>query len=145
MKLIKIIIKQSDSDIENIAKSKTIDFDIFTNILSNLEFVEFKNENDYTTLLCLISESYLTSMVNCLVNLSFDFSIEDITNKVLLSDEIDSNYFDDGVSVSSEIIKLIDDFYNKNINVDIILDKINLKGIKSLTDKDLKVLKNPLK
>ena len=65
-----------------------------------------------------------------------------ITKKVILCDPINTSYFSEkGFDVSIDIDNLIKDFYKDNITIDDILDKINLKGIKSITKLDKLILK----
>ena len=61
------------------------------------------------------------------------YKITDITSDVILDDY----YFDD--STSSEIINT---FLKENLTHDIILDKINIKGIGSLSNIDLEILES---
>ena len=60
----------------------------------------------------------------------------------IFSEKVKVDYFDEGVSVSSEINTLISKFYKDNIDVNTILDKISFKGIASLTTIDKEVLGN---
>jgi hypothetical protein len=141
MRLVKIIVKHKGSEIERISESKAVHFDVLTGILSNIEFVEFTDESKFAGFLCVTSEELLSRMIDCFINLSFDFSIEDMTNKVLLSEEVSTNYFDSGVSVQDELNQLIDEFYYDNVDVDMVLDKISAQGLESLSTKDKIVLK----
>jgi hypothetical protein len=142
MKLVKVTIRQTEDEIMGKLESGTAESLIFADILSNIVVVEFLNEEGFTSFLCELNDYTLLRLVDSIVNLSFDFSVEDITNKVLLSENISVNYFDNGIDVSSDLNNLINSFYESNIDVDIILDKISSKGIESLSEKDKIVLSN---
>ena len=79
-----------------------------------------------------------------MIDLSIDFfSIEDLTNKVLLCESIHTSYLDDdGINIKEDVDKLINDFYIDNITVDFILDKINIKGVESINEIDKGILEN---
>lgn len=142
MKLIKIDTRHTDEEFGNLVKPNQVESDILVNILSGVDFVEFLDENGFSSIICIVSDYTTKRLVDVYVNLSIDFSIEDLTKKVLFSEKVKSDYSDDGVNVSSEINKLINKFYINNTDVDTILDKISYRGIKSLTPVDRDILNN---
>ncbi len=140
MRLIKMTTRHTDEEIEAIVKSNPIESDTLEGILRGIEFSEFLDENGFTSILCIMSDYDTKRLVDTYVNLSIDFSIEDLTKKVLFSEKVKVDYFDEGTSVSNEINTLISKFYKDNIDVNTILDKISFKGIASLTTFDKEVL-----
>lgn len=61
------------------------------------------------------------------------FKHKDITSEVLLGE-----YDFQGTTIE----KYVNEFLEKNLTVDIVLDKISIKGLKSLNERDKIILKN---
>ena len=90
---------------------------------------------------CIVNDYDIEDLSKLYDTLSVKFKMEDLTKKVILCDDINTSYLSErGFDVSKEINNLIKDFYKENVTADDILDKINLKGIKSITKIDKLIL-----
>ena len=113
------------------------------NIESILDMCLLVNESSNFDIFYLFTENEV--LVDSLMNIAVENSViikyrEDYTEKLIkkfIYNEIDDfkSNFDEYSDIS-----LLDDFYKKNINIDIILDKMLDNGKESLTEKDYAVL-----
>ena len=85
---------------------------------------------------CVVDDNIMDKLKDNYNSLSISFKFEDITKDVLLCNKIRTNFLEYGVDVSDSINDLINSFYLDNITIDDILDKISVKGIKSINDVD---------
>jgi hypothetical protein len=142
MRLINITTNHTNEDIDDILYYLSeSEIHIIKNIYNRIKFVEYV-KNNFNCMFCIVNNYDIDELSNLYDSLGIKFKIEDITKKVILCDHINTSYFSEqGFDVSIDIDNLIKDFYKDNITIDDILDKINLKGIKSITKLDKLILK----
>ena len=143
MKFIKITTKKTPDELSSLSFS-SIQMDRMKGVFEGIKYVEFLNEKGLHSIFCYLSDYNLKRLSDLLIDLSIDFfSIEDLSNKVLLCESINTSYLDDeGSNKKEDIDKLINDFYIDNITVDDILDKITIKGVESINEIDKSILEN---
>ena len=142
MRLINITTRHTNEDIDDIlytlSESEIHKIKI---IYDKIRFVEYVKDN-FNCMFCIVNEYDIDDLSKLYNTLSVKFKMEDITRKVILGDDINTSYLSErGFDLSKEINNLIKDFYKENVTTDDILDKINLKGIKSITKVDKLILK----
>ena len=137
MKLIKVTTKHTQDEIDKIFnKINKCHLEILSNLYSKFNYVEYINEDNYVSMFCVIDDNIMDKLIDNYTNLSVNFKFEDFTKDVLLCNKIKTNFLEDGIDVSEMITDLINSFYLDNITVDDILDKISVKGVKSINDVD---------
>ena len=142
MRLINITTNHTNEDIDDILYSLS-DSEIhkIKVIYDKIRFVEYVKDN-FNCMFCIVNDYDIDDLSKLYDTLSVKVKMEDITKKVILGDNINTSYRSErGFNVSREINNLIEEFYKENVTVDDILDKINLKGIKSITNIDKLILK----
>lgn len=142
MRLIKVTTNHTNEDIDDILYTLSeTEIQNIKNIYVKIQFVEYV-DNLFSCMFCILDNYDIIDLENLYRNLSIDFKIEDITKNVLLSEDIKTLYLNEnGFDMSKEINKLVKKFYKENVTTDDILDKINIKGIKSITKVDKLILK----
>ena len=142
MRLIKVTTNHTNEDIDDILYTLSeTEIQNIKNIYGRIQFVEYV-DNVFSCMFCILDNYDIIDLENLYRNLSIDFKIEDITKNVLLSEDIKTLYLNEnGFDMSKEINKLVKKFYKENVTTDDILDKINMKGIKSITKVDKLILK----
>jgi hypothetical protein len=109
--------------------------DILTNEeIKNIAF--FENEESHDILYTFLNEEKNLYLFNLFEEYKVLIHYSDITEEVLLQNNINKNLFE------GEFKILFERFLKNNLKVDFILDKISKLGVKSLTDIDYKVLKS---
>jgi len=141
MRLINITTNHTNEDIDDIlytlSESEIHKIKI---IYDKIRFVEYVKDN-FNCMFCIVNDYDIDDLSKLYDTLSVKFKMEDLTKKVILGDDINTSYLSErGFDVSKEINNLIKDFYKENVTADDILDKINLKGIKSITKIDKLIL-----
>lgn len=141
MRLINITTNHTNEDIDDIlytlSESEIHKIKI---IYDKIRFVEYVKDN-FNCMFCIVNDYDIEDLSKLYDTLSVKFKMEDLTKKVILCDDINTSYLSErGFDVSKEINNLIKDFYKENVTADDILDKINLKGIKSITKVDKLIL-----
>jgi len=141
MRLINITTRHTNEDIDDIlytlSESEIHKIKI---IYDKIRFVEYVKDN-FNCMFCIVNDYDIEDLSKLYDTLSVKFKMEDLTKKVILCDDINTSYLSErGFDVSKEINNLIKDFYKENVTADDILDKINLKGIKSITKIDKLIL-----
>jgi hypothetical protein len=141
MRLINITTNHTNEDIDDIlytlSESEIHKIKI---IYDKIRFVEYV-KNNFNCMFCIVNDYDIDDLSKLYDTLSVKFKMEDLTKKVILGDDINTSYLSErGFDVSKEINNLIKDFYKENVTADDILDKINLKGIKSITKIDKLIL-----
>ncbi len=141
MRLINITTNHTNEDIDDIlytlSESEIHKIKI---IYDKIRFVEYVKDN-FNCMFCIVNDYDIDDLSKLYDTLSVKFKMEDLTKKVILCDDINTSYLSErGFDVSKEINNLIKDFYKENVTADDILDKINLKGIKSITKVDKLIL-----
>jgi hypothetical protein len=141
MRLINVTTNHTNEDIDDIlytlSESEIHKIKI---IYDKIRFVEYVKDN-FNCMFCIVNDYDIEDLSKLYDTLSVKFKMEDLTKKVILCDDINTSYLSErGFDVSKEINNLIKDFYKENVTADDILDKINLKGIKSITKIDKLIL-----
>ncbi|MEY4571045.1 MAG: hypothetical protein RLZ10_238 [Bacteroidota bacterium] len=109
--------------------------DVLTNEeIKNIAF--FENEESHDILYTFLNEEKNLYLFNLFEEYKVLIHYSDITEEVLLQNNINKNLFE------GEFKILFERFLKNNLKVDFILDKISKLGVKSLTDIDYKVLKS---
>ena len=142
MRLINITTSHTNEDIDDILYTLSeSEIHKIKTIYDKIRFVEYVKDN-FNCMFCIVNDYDIDDLSKLYNTLSVKFKMEDITKKVILCDDVNTSYLSDGgFDVSKEIDNLIKDFYKDNVTTDDILDKINLKGIKSITKVDKLILK----
>jgi len=141
MRLINVTTSHTNENIDDILYSLSeSEIHKIKIIYDKIRFVEYV-DNNFNCMFCIVNDYDLGDLSNLYKTLSINFKIKDLTKSVLLCDDIKTSYLSErGFDVSKEINELIKDFYKENVTADDILDKINLKGIKSITKVDKLIL-----
>ena len=143
MKLIKVTTIHTQDEIDcilgNINKHH---IEILERIYSKFNYVEFLNENNFVSMFCVVDDNIIDKLRDSYINLSIRFKFEDLTKDALLCNKIKTDFLECGTDVSDMINDLINSFYLDNITIDDILDKISVKGVKSINDVDKLLLES---
>jgi hypothetical protein len=147
MKLIKVTTKNTIDGfkdlVNDLRESSSVDLDILDGAFDSVKHVGFIDDDNMLSFFCSSTDYNFKRLSVLFTNLSINFSSVDLTDKVLLSDNIKTSYLDDeSVDMTDEINKFINDFYMNNVTLDIILDKINIKGVSSINDIDKSILES---
>lgn len=142
MRLINITTNHTNDDIDDLLYSLSEgEIHKIKIIYDKIRFVEYV-DNNFNCMFCIVNDYNIDDLSNLYKNLSVKFKMKDLTKSVLLGDDINTSYLSErGFDVSKEINELIKEFYKENVTADDILDKINIKGIKSITKLDKLILK----
>lgn len=135
MRLYKIIFTDKEFAEDSIYKLPEFQLEKLKDKLENSGFVEFDIDNR-SGIFCPGYEYEFSEFFRMFDSVDIEFEWIDITDNVLLGEKIFTDLLSDGNSVKDELEKLLLKFYNENITTDIILDKINSKGMKSLSEED---------
>lgn len=133
---------QHDIDIIILNMSNS-DFDYLDYIYSLFDYVEYTDDNDMECMFCVVNDFELSKITECFLRFEIDFKFEDLSKDIFYDNKFKINFKNhSGLYVKHLIKKLIEDFKNNNITIDIILDKILERGINSLSSFDYTTLKN---
>ena len=135
MRLYKIIFTDKEFAEDSIYKLPLFQLEKLKYKFENSDFVEFDIDNT-SGLFCSVYEHEFSEFCRMFNSVDIEFQWVDITDKVLLGEKIFTDLLSEGSSVKAELDELILRFYRENITTDIILDKINSKGMKSLSEED---------
>lgn len=143
MKLIKVTTIHTQDEIDyilgNINKHH---IEILERLYSTFNYVEFLNEDNFVSMFCIVDDTTMNKLRDNYNSLSIIFKFEDLTKDVLLCNKIKIDFLEYSVDVSDFIEDLVNSFYLDNVTVDDILDKISIKGIKSINDVDKIILES---
>ncbi len=142
MRLINVTTNHTNDDIDDLLYSLSeSEIRKIKTIYDKIRFVEYV-DNNFNCMFCIVNDYDIDDLSNLYKNLSVKFKMEDLTKSILLGDDIKISYLSErGFDVSIDIDNLIKEFYKENATADDILDKINIKGIKSITKVDKLILK----
>lgn len=141
MKLIKVTTTHTQDEIDDIVNNvNKYHIDILKNLYSKFNYVEFLNENNFVSMFCVVDDNIMDKLRDSYISFSISFKFEDLTKDALLCNKIKTDFLEHHIDVSDMINNLINSFYLDNITVDNILDKINIKGVKSINDVDKIIL-----
>lgn len=144
MRFINIKTNKKQYDIDMIILNMSIsDFDDLRYIYSLFDYVEYTNDEGNECMFCVVSDFELSKIKEIFLRFEIDFTFEDLSKDIFYDNKFKINFKSyKGLSLKNSIKKLIDDFKENNITIDIILDKILEKGISSLSSFDYKILNN---
>lgn len=138
MKIIKLTIEptkeQSNAPAETLSEQAKELFDILEkyNTIIDLEVIE----SDIDIFYILIDEMGINSMVNFFINTGITIKIEDVSKQVINGTfQLPTN--EENIEQFNEMKKM---FFQTQVEVDDILDKISEFGIESLTELDKQIL-----
>lgn len=143
--LLKVSTKSKQKDIDIILENCTgLEIENIMNLYSTFEAVEYLNDSNYVEMMCIIDSYKVKNLIDIYEYHKIKFQITDISSKALYSDEIETRYRCSitGKSQSKKLKDLITKFYDSEISTDLILDKINERGLQSLTKKDKFILES---
>lgn len=136
MKFIKITVKNTEAEIDNIiSEFDSISFEFIKNLYEMQKYIEFDLEDGRNVMYVEISESKASQLLSIYVKYGVDFSYEDITKFVLFGNVPFVNE-----EKCEDLKALIKIFIEDNLDTDTVLDKINEMGINSISEQDKKVL-----
>jgi hypothetical protein len=144
MKFINVKTKSTQIEIDEILFNMSMsDVKKVETLYSNFDFVEYTDDNGFECMFCVIDDHYLSKLSECYKGFSIKFDFIDLTKEVFYDIPFRITYKNQYKKpIVSRVINLISEFKFNYTDVDIILDKINERGIDSLTDFDKNVLEN---
>jgi hypothetical protein len=117
------------------------DAELINHVYSNIDYVEYTDNDDFECMFCSIDDYNLSKILDIYNKFEINYEVIDLTKEVFFDISFpiiyENQYKRD---VTRDIINLISDFKFNYTDVDVVLDKINEMGIKSLTDFDKNVL-----
>ena len=146
MKFIKLQSKHTEIELKKIlSECSEYEVEFIEDVYAKLDYVEFINKDGFVGMFFSTSDSLSKKLIDFYLDKSIRFSFDDISREALFGNEIDTTGYklllDPEKDAKSKIDELISKFYKSNIDVDTILDKINEKGIESLSEVDKNLLK----
>lgn len=147
MRLIKVTTKNTIDGfkdlVNDLRKSSSVQLDMLDRVFDSIKHVGFIDDNNMLSFFCSSTDYNFKRLSVLFMDLSINFSIDDLTDKVLLSENINTSYLDEDESdMTEEINEFINDFYMNNVTLDLILDKINIKGVTSINEIDKSILES---
>ena len=129
-----MLVYKIDTNLSKLEGEKIIDTltNVEFKILKDYNLIAYDQEIDGKLTSFVIAPSHImTNIFLFLRKKEISFKYENITNKVLLGDiDFKNTKFENDIN----------NFIKNNITIDIVLDKINSKGMKSLSSLDKEVL-----
>lgn len=148
MKFIKLEIKSSSEQLDNILDNMDIiSMGFMEEIYHKKPFIEFDLTNGLGIMFGAMHEQDVVRLMSIYVNYEVDFSYEDMTRSVLFGKTPKLSEQELGLlEVSEDANQIISDFarifLEDNLTEDIVLEKISLNGIESITPQDKFILEN---
>ncbi len=134
VKFIKIATKHTKDEFSDLtAHLSRLELELLGRLYSKFLYVEYLDENELECIMAVIHTNYIGDLIQVYTESNLDFTYEDLTKDVFFS-RIDTEPFTDGM------LELVNQFIDDYLDSDIVLDKINECGIKSLTTKDKQIL-----
>ena len=144
MKLIKIDSKHTTSQMNEIVNNmSSFQIERVENLYRQFDYVDWENVDGTISSIISIPESLIGELYGTWASISPDFSFKtiDLTKDALFG-KIDTKSFGLSSDKLSQLDYILDKFIESNIDIDVILDKINELGIGSLTQKDILILQS---
>lgn len=144
MKFINVKTKSTQCEIDEILFNMSMsDVKKVENLYSSFDFVEYTDDNDLECMFCVIDDYHLSKLSECYKEFSINFDFIDLTKEVFYDIPFRITYKNQFKKpIVSRVINLISEFKFNYTDIDIVLDKINERGIDSLTDFDKNVLES---
>jgi hypothetical protein len=142
MKFLNIKTKLYQIDIDEITFNMSMnDAELLNHIYSNFDYVEYTDSDEFECMFCSIDDYYLSKILDIYNKFEINYEVIDLTKEVFFDISFPIIYENQyKIDVTRDIINLISEFKFNYTDVDVVLDKINEMGIKSLTDFDKSVL-----
>jgi hypothetical protein len=119
------------------------ELDHIVSLYGKISMVEYTDDIGNECMYAILDNYLVDKLSDIYDKYHLKFDVIDLTIDVIMDNKIKTNFKDyNNQSVKKEIVKLIDEFKSNWITKDDILDKIIEKGIDSLTNFDLNVLKS---
>lgn len=113
--------------------------------MSNFMLVKESSCCKYEYLYIFLPNHKITDFVKLIneygIELFMDVDFTDILLNIILNNELDTFKHKFTLDYNIEFDELIDEFYEQIITIDMVLDKANLLGFDSLTERDYNILK----
>ena len=144
MKFVNVKTKSTQSEINEILFNMSMsDVKKVENLYSSFDFVEYTDDNDLECMFCVIDDYHLSKLSECYKGFSINFEFVDLTKEVFYDIPFRITYKNQFKKpIVSRVINLISEFKFNYTDTDIDLDKINERGIDSLTDFDKNILES---
>ena len=148
MKFIRIEIKSSSEELDNILDNMDIiSMGFMEEIYHKKPFIEFDLTNGLGIMFGAMHEQDVVKLMSIYVNYEVDFSYEDMTRGVLFGkmpklSEQELDLLEVPEDANQIITDFARNFLEENLTEDIVLEKISLNGIGSITPQDKFVLEN---
>lgn len=144
MKFVNVKTKSTQSEINEILFNMSMsDVKKVENLYSSFYFVEYTDDNDLECMFCVIDDYHLSKLSECYKGFSINFEFVDLTKEVFYDIPFRITYKNQFKKpIVSRVINLISEFKFNYTDTDIVLDKINERGIDSLTDFDKNILES---
>lgn len=142
MKFLNIKTKLYQIDIDEITFNMSMnDAELLNHIYSNFDYVEYTDSDEFECMFCSIDDYNLSKILDFYNKFEINYEVIDLTKEVFFDISFPIIYENQyKIDVTRDIINLISEFKFNYTDVDVVLDKINEMGIKSLTDFDKSVL-----
>lgn len=126
---------------ELLSEMSPSEFEYINMIYKSFEHIEWADSFGFCGMYAILDDELKSKVQKIYDSNDIHYKFEDLISEVLWGEFIETNYMGYvGDNISDVISYLIEEYYNENITVDIILDKINERGIHTLSSSDLKVL-----
>ena len=134
VKFIKISTKHTKDEFSDLTSHLSrLELELLDRLYSKFLYVEYLDENELECIMAVIHTNYISDLIQVYTESILDFTYEDLTKDVFFG-RIDTEPFTDGM------LELVNEFIDDYLDSDIVLDKINECGIKSLTTRDKQIL-----
>lgn len=142
MKFYRLVSDKTHEELDELlAEATQTEFDYILLIYSSFDHIEWNDQYGYCCMYAILDEDLKSKLEKIYENYNIKFKFDDLTKEVLWGDFIETNYTDYSGDLIPDLISyFIEEYYTNYITVDIILDKINARGMHSLSQHDLKVL-----
>ena len=144
MRFYRLTSDKTHEEIEEILSSLSpVEFEYLHLVYKSFDCIEYNDKFNYCGMYAILDDKLKATLEKIYSDLSIKYKFEDLTKQVLWGDHIETNFTDYiGDPIADIISMFIETYYLEWITVDIILDKINERGMSSLTSEDFRVLDN---
>lgn len=137
MKFIKIISEHTRQELEKMGENADPYYsEHFDKLFSTFSYVQFLSEEQKVCLYAVLDDKTINKLFSQYVQVGISFKYEDMSKDILFGN---IPHVDDDFS-KNELKDMINYFIGENLDLDIVLDKINELGIEKLTEVDKKIL-----
>jgi hypothetical protein len=142
MRFYRLTSDKTHDEIEEILSNlSVVEFEYIHLIYKSFDCIEYNDQHGYCGMYAILDDKIKSTLEKMYSNLSIKYKFEDLTKSALWGDFIETKYTDYIGDYIPDLISIfIESYYHEHITVDIILDKINERGINSLTSDDFNIL-----